>query len=219
MGPVLSPPRHEPFRANARKVPATRTTPSKCYTSPASGPVDGRAGDPWSGHSAGCDQRPSANSSTSASSISSGATPEAIPPRLFAAAQLLPRATCTARGTERFAGGPHDLLGHLCHLVGFLDTALDQYLVVDLQHDPARHPASLQGSFEPHEGHLEDVGRQTLYAGVHRLALGGLAHAVVGAVQLGKVAAPAEQRLGVPLARASATVRDMYSFTFGKATK
>ena len=72
---------------------------------------------------------------------------------------------------------------------------------------------------EAHERHLEDVRRQSLDAGVHRLALARLTDAEVARRQLGDEAAAAEQRLGVAPGRASATVRDMYAFTDGNALK
>ena len=54
-----------------------------------------------------------------------------------------------------------------------------------------------QALVEPDQRHLEDVGGQALDAGVHGLALAGLADAEVRRRQLGDLAAPPEQRLGV----------------------
>ena len=57
-------------------------------------------------------------------------------------------------------------------------------------------------TFEAHQGDLEDVGRQPLGAGVHGLALAGLADPVVPRRQLGDLTTTTEQGLRVaPLAR------------------
>jgi hypothetical protein len=67
---------------------------------------------------------------------------------------------------------------------------------------PGAKLVALEGAVEPDEGDLEDVGGEALDAGVHGLALAGLADAEVARQQLGDLAAPAEQRLGVaPLPR------------------
>ena len=54
----------------------------------------------------------------------------------------------------------------------------------------------LEVAVEPHQGQLEDVGRQPLDAGVHGLALGRLAHPVVRRVQVGQRPDPAELGAG-----------------------
>jgi hypothetical protein len=72
---------------------------------------------------------------------------------------------------------------------------------VDLEDQPAGHRGLFQGRLDADQGDLEDVGGQALDAGVHGLALARLADAEVGRRQLGDLAAPPEQRLGVaPLA-------------------
>ncbi len=57
---------------------------------------------------------------------------------------------------------------------------LDDHLVVHLEDQPARGRPVLEVMVQADQGHLEDVGRQPLDPGVHRLALGRLADPVVG---------------------------------------
>ena len=68
---------------------------------------------------------------------------------------------------------------------------------MDLQDQPTRHAGLLQVVVEADQCHLEDVGRQTLDAGVHRLPLAGLSDVEVGRRELGDPATTAEQRLRV----------------------
>ena len=74
---------------------------------------------------------------------------------------------------------------------------LEDDLVVHLEDQAASQALVLQRLVEPHDRDLEDVGGQALDAGVHGLALAGLADAVVGDDSSGIMAASAEQRLGV----------------------
>ena len=74
---------------------------------------------------------------------------------------------------------------------------LDDHLVVHLEHELALVAAGLERLVDAHQRDLEDVGGETLDAGVHRLPLPCLADPPVGVEQLGDRSAPPEQRLGV----------------------
>ena len=91
----------------------------------------------------------------------------------------------------------HGLDGECEDLVTFARDRLDEDLVMDLEHNPTGEAALIECLVEAHQCDLEDVGRQTLDSCVHRLALGGLADTEVARVELGQVATPTEQRLGV----------------------
>ena len=82
-------------------------------------------------------------------------------------------------------------------LVALVGRHLDEHLVVDLEDQPAREPAALERLVDAHQRDLEDVGREALDAGVHRLALARLADPPVGVEQLGDRPPAPEQRLGV----------------------
>src|SRR5207244_11604727 len=89
------------------------------------------------------------------------------------------------------------LAGERAHRRLLVRRQLEDDLVVDLEDEPAGVAALLERVVETDEGDLEDVGGQPLDAGVHRLALAGLADAVVRRRQLRDLAATADQRLGV----------------------
>ena len=72
--------------------------------------------------------------------------------------------------------------------------ALQDELVVHLQHEPRREPAALQLAAHGDHGHLDDVGRGALQDGVHGEPLAQRAVAEVGRAQLGHGAPAAEQR-------------------------
>ena len=55
---------------------------------------------------------------------------------------------------------------------------------MDLEDQVGAVAALLQAGVEPDQGHLEEVGGETLDPGVHGLALGGLADLVVGRHQI-----------------------------------
>ncbi len=119
----------------------------------------------------------------------------------LASAQLAPDDRFTSSGTRR-SNAP-DMASRVTSTAASCSAGrhLEDHLVVHLQDEAAGEVARLEGVVEAHQRHLEDVGGQALDAGVHGLALPGLADAEVRRAELGDLAAAAEQRLGVaPLA-------------------
>ena len=111
------------------------------------------------------------------SSLAAGVA-QPVPRQDLASAQESPQARLTSRGTESSAASrmaSRVRAATACSSAGHLD----DHLVVDLEDEPAGQPLVLQAPVEADQGHLEDVGGQALDAGVHGLALAGLAQPVV----------------------------------------
>ena len=110
----------------------------------------------------------------------------------------MPQAIATLSGTSRSAAPVIACSVSAADLVRLVGHHVEEHLVVDLEDQVGGEAAALEPFVEADQRDLEQVGGETLDAGVHRLALGRLAQLVVGRGEIGQRTTPAERGHRVP---------------------